>query len=149
MAANLLEILLRFAIVFFRSAKTTQNRKTFLFFVFFFNVIRVLRGSCLCGKCTITGEKRTNAQVWEEMRRLQRLGTEAIDKETIDEAQAEALRQARMSPFDGLPDKVRSCSGGAGLGSGSCFLPRGFWCTSCPHGHFRYVVVIVLLLRVW
>lgn len=55
----------------------------------------------------VAGEKRTNAQVWEEMRRLQRLGTEAIDTEAIDAATAEALRQAQMSPFEGLPDKVR------------------------------------------
>ncbi|CAM9143277.1 unnamed protein product [Discosporangium mesarthrocarpum] len=48
-------------------------------------------------------EARSAPQVWEEMRRLQRLGDEAIDVDG-----AEAVRQARMSPFDGLPDKVRA-----------------------------------------
>lgn len=67
----------------------------------------------------VAGEKRTNAQVWEEMRRLQRLGTEAIDTEAIDAATAEALRQAQMSPFEGLPDKVRRI---AYLWYKSCFF---------------------------
>lgn len=55
--------------------------------------------------------KRTNEQVWEEMRRLQRLGTEAAGEEGMEDV-VEALKQAQMSPFEGLPDKVcwRSCS---------------------------------------
>ena len=54
--------------------------------------------TCLC-----VGETRTNDQVWEEMRRLQRLGPEA---DQLAGENADALRQARMSPFEGLPDKV-------------------------------------------
>lgn len=54
-----------------------------------------------------TGSKRTNAQVWEEMRRLQRLGTEAVEAEGVGDA-VEALKQAQINPFEGLPDKVRA-----------------------------------------
>eukprot|EP00904_Undaria_pinnatifida_P013549 jgi/Undpi1/9324/HiC_scaffold_26.g11782.m1 len=43
--------------------------------------------------------------VWEEMRRLQRLGTEAVEAEGVGDA-VEALKQAQISPFEGLPDKA-------------------------------------------
>lgn len=49
------------------------------------------------------GSKRTNDQVWEEMRRLQRLGVEA---EGARGKAAESLKQAQINPFEGLPDKV-------------------------------------------
>ncbi|CAM9504245.1 unnamed protein product [Ascophyllum nodosum] len=52
-----------------------------------------------------SGSRRTNDQVWEEMRRLQRLGAEAGGAQGTA---AESLKQAQISPFEGLPDKVRS-----------------------------------------
>lgn len=55
------------------------------------------------GWTLVEGSKRTNDQVWEEMRRLQRLGIEA---EGAREKAAESLKQAQISPFEGLPDKV-------------------------------------------
>ena len=39
------------------------------------------------------------------MRRLQRLGTEAVEAEGVGDA-VDALKQAQISPFEGLPDKV-------------------------------------------
>lgn len=59
-----------------------------------------------CFTDELAGEKRTNAQVWEEMRRLQRLGVEAKADEEAGDA-LEALKEAQMSPFEGLPQKVK------------------------------------------
>lgn len=41
------------------------------------------------------------------MRRLQRLGTEAVEAEGVGDA-VEALKQAQINPFEGLPDKASS-----------------------------------------
>eukprot|EP00903_Cladosiphon_okamuranus_P011527 g10854.t1 len=60
----------------------------------------------------VSGEKRTNAQVWEEMRRLQRLGVEAKAGEEAGDA-LEALKEAQMSPFEGLPKKAQEAAGTA------------------------------------
>ncbi|CAN0139037.1 unnamed protein product [Pylaiella littoralis] len=55
-----------------------------------------------------SGERRSNAQVWEEMRRLQRLGVEATDDGGGMDGALEALKEAQMNPFEGLPQKVRA-----------------------------------------
>lgn len=47
-------------------------------------------------------ERRDNDQVWEEMRRLQRIGDEATTGGDSD-----AARASRLNPFEGLPIKVR------------------------------------------
>ena len=70
------------------------------------------------------GERRSNSQVWEEMRRLQRLGVEAAADDGAGEA-LEALKEAQMNPFEGLPSKVRGRGRGkreGQRGSVYCFL---------------------------